>query len=466
MKNEIELEELALCYIMQRGSVELFGEQHFTEERQYLYCLFDKTLAKYGVIEPTFCKMAANELHDEILSHVRQNYPQLISVPLYQFEQLFETAYNPNHVIKGDAARTLVPQLSALDKERQYQKAVQILYDRVVKGGEYTPLDDVIELERFTTSADYRAKDFTERYDNYKNEEPAQIITTGEPWLDDKASIMKGNITVIAGDTGSMKTTSALWLIIKILQANPTYKAVFFEKEMPIADIMSKVISFFTKVPTGDIIRDKAFGTDAMDQIFAGTHVMDSDGVKRSEICISILKRLKLVDTNEFNTIEDMLNFIEAEEADIWCLDFLTQMFGDAENASAFNYKVMSGMNKIKRIVQRTGSTGIILCQLKKGTVEHRLLKVPLLDDMEWSGTIKQLANSVFMTFYPNMYYKEHLKGDERQYFYLINQKNRFGSKYNIPFIAFPATNTLQQPPDETAMTWLNGHITKFSQYS
>lgn len=459
MKHEIELEELALCYIMQRGSVELFGEQHFTEERQYLYCLFDKTLAKYGVIEPTFCKMAANELHDEILSHVRQNYPQLLTVPLYQFEQLFETAYNPNHVIRGDAARTLVPQLSALDKERQYQKAVQQLYDRVVKGGEYTPLDDVIELERFTTSTDYHAKDFTERYDNYKNEEPAQIITTGEEWLDKNTSILKGNITVIGGDTGSMKTTTALWLIVKILQANPTYKAVFFEKEMPIADIMSKVISFFTKVPTSDIIRDKATGTDAMDLILNGKH-------QHSEVCISILKRLKLVDTNEFDTIEDMLNFIDGEQADIWCLDFLTQMFGDAENASAFNFKVMSGMNKIKRIVQRTGSTGIILCQLKKGTVEHRLLKVPLLDDLEWSGTIKQVATSVFMTYYPNLYYKEHLDEAEQQYFYLVNQKNRFNSKYTVPFIAFPAVNTLQQPPNGEAMKWLNGHITKLSQYS
>lgn len=466
MKHEIELEELALCHIIQRGNAELFSEQHFTEERQYLFCLLERTQAKYGIISDTFCKMTAEQQHDDILAHVRQNYPQLLTVPFHILEPIFETANDVFKTIKDNAARQLVPLLAGLDRERQYQKAVQLLHDRVIKGGEYTPLDDVIELEKFTTSTDYHAKDFTERYDNYKNEEPAQIITTGEPWLDDKASIMKGNITVIAGDTGSMKTTSALWLIIKILQANPTYKAVFFEKEMPIADIMSKVISFFTKVPTGDIIRDKAFGTDAMDEIFAGTHKMDSDGVKRSEICISILKRLKLVDTNEFNTIEDMLNFIEAEQADIWCLDFLTQMFGDAENASAFNYKVMSGMNKIKRIVQRTGSTGIILCQLKKGTVEHRLLKVPLLDDMEWSGTIKQLANSVFMTFYPNMYYKEHLKGDEKQYFYLINQKNRFGSTYNIPFIAFPATNTLQQPPDETAMTWLNGHITKFSQYS
>lgn len=456
MKNDPELEELALCYIMQRGTVELFSEQHFTEERQYLFCLLQRTMDKYKCLDSTFCNMMAEQDHDDILHKVRQNYPQVLAVPFYTLEPIFQTANDVNNTIKQDAARSLVPLLSSMDKQRSYEKAVQVLYDRV-KRGEYTPLDDVIELEKFTTSTDYEAKDFIQRYDNYKNEEPAQIITTGEPWLDDKASIIKGNITVIAGDTGSMKTTSALWLIIKILQANPTYKAVFFEKEMPIADIMSKVISFFTKVPTGDIIANKTYGTDAMDKMLAGQH-------SQSDVCISILQRLKLVDTNEFDTIEDMLNFIESEQADIWCLDFLTQMFSDAENASAFNYKVMTGMNKIKRIVQRTGSTGIILCQLKKGTVEHRLLKVPLLDDMEWSGTIKQLANNVYMTFYPQMYYSN-LTGDERQYFYLINVKNRFGSRYKIPFIAFPAVNTLKQPENNEPNAWLDAYITKFSQF-
>lgn len=458
MNRDIDLEELALCFMLQTGSVELFSEQHFTEERQYLFCLFEKVIEKYGCLNDTFCKILSPQIHDEILHHVRQNYPQVLTVPLHIFDQLFATANDVSQTIKPDAARSLVPILSSFDKKRSYETAVIDLYNRVVKNHEYSPLDDVIELEKFTTSTEYSAKDFTERYDNYKNEEPAQIISTGEPWLDDKTSILKGNITVIAGDTGSMKTTSALWLIIKILQANPTYTAVFFEKEMPIADIMSKIISFFTKVPTGDIIANKEYGTVAMDKILSGEH-------QYSDIAVSILKRLKLVDTNEFNTIEDMLNFIESEKADIWCLDFLTQMFGDAENASAFNYKVMTGMNKIKRIVQRTGSTGIILCQLKKGTVEHRLLKVPLLDDMEWSGTIKQLANSVFMTFYPNMYYANNLQGDQRQYFYLINQKNRFGSKYNIPFIAYAATNTLKQPEDGKAAEWLNAHITKLSQY-
>lgn len=456
---DIDLEELALCFMLQSGSVELFSEQHFTEERQYLYCLFEKVIEKYNCLNDTFCKILSPQIHDEILHHVRQNYPQVLTVPLHIFDGLFAQANDLlNNFIRPDAARSLVPILSSFDKKRSYETAVANLYQRVVKNHEHTPLDDVIELEKFTTSTEYWAKDFTERYDNYKNEEPAQIISTGEPWLDDKTSILKGNITVIAGDTGSMKTTTALWLIIKILQANPTYTAVFFEKEMPIADIMSKIISFFTEVPTGDIISNKIYGTDPMDEILKGNH-------KYSDIAVSILKRLKLVDTNEFNTIEDMLNFIESEKADIWCLDFLTQMFGDAENASAFNYKVMTGMNKIKRIVQRTGSTGIILCQLKKGTVEHRLLKVPLLDDMEWSGTIKQLANSVFMTFYPNMYYANNLEGDQRQYFYLINQKNRFGSKYNIPFIAHAATNRLKQPPDGKAAEWLNAHITKLSQY-
>ena len=256
MKNDPELEELALCYIMQRGTVELFSEQHFTEERQYLFCLLQRTMDKYKCLDSTFCNMMAEQDHDDILHKVRQNYPQVLAVPFYTLEPIFQTANDVNNTIKQDAARSLVPLLSSMDKQRSYEKAVQVLHDRV-KRGEYTPLDDVIELEKFTTSTDYEAKDFIQRYDNYKNEEPAQIITTGEPWLDDKASIIKGNITVIAGDTGSMKTTSALWLIIKILQANPTYKAVFFEKEMPIADIMSKVISFFTKVPTGDIIANK-----------------------------------------------------------------------------------------------------------------------------------------------------------------------------------------------------------------
>jgi len=287
----------------------------------------------------------------------------------------------------------------------------------------------------------------------YREMEGSQIISLGDEFLDSKTSFLKGNITAIAGDTASLKTTSALWFVIKMLIANPTYTAIFFEKEVPINDIITSIISFFTRVNKSEIIRDKEVGIRAIEQYLNGNH---PDG--RSAIVIDILSRLKLVATTEFGSIEDMANYIEAEKPDIFVLDFLTQMF-EGTTASDLNIQVMNGGNKLKRIVHKTGAAGIILCQLKKNTVEQRLLKIPSIDDMEWSGTIKQIAASIFMTFFPKLYYEKSMEEKERSYFYLCCKKNRYEQTYEIPFKASPGINRLDKPENEKVQKWLDNHI-------
>jgi hypothetical protein len=111
---------------------------------------------------------------------------------------------------------------------------------------------------------------------------------------------------VLGGDTASLKTTSALWLVLQILKNNPTYTAIFFEKEMPIADIINKIISWVLQRDIKDVLYDNESCIKQMDDVLAGNH-------KHSAVIIDLLKRLKLVSPNQFDSIEDILNYVQSE---------------------------------------------------------------------------------------------------------------------------------------------------------
>jgi len=454
MKNnpmvDIDYEEMALCAIVQKQNHSNWDESLFTEERRYMYSLMEACMKEYSSIN----EITASILHKKMEAELLQRIPKEerpFSVPSTYIDDIFKKA--AEFYINEKLYTTLLPILKEKSNQRGYEVALGVAQRRV-REGDFDILADMVEFERFCTATDFRGRTFVERFEEYINTEHSQVVRTGIATIDENTAILKGNIIVIGGDTGSMKTTSALWLIIQILITNPEYKAVFFEKEMPIEDIMVKLIAFFTGVSVTDIILDKTLGIDAMRPYLTDTE---------HRVVLDVLDRLKLVGPNEFDSVKDMLNFIEAEKADIWCLDYLTQLFTLGKHKD-FNMAVMEGINELKKIVQMTGSTGIVLCQLKKGTVENRMLKIPQLDDLEWSGDVKKLANSVLMTFYPQRYLKN-LTGIENNYFYLVSKKNRFGMDFSIPLIAYPEVNRFDIPTKLSARDWLEAHIRKMSQY-
>lgn len=254
-------------------------------------------------------------------------------------------------------------------------------------------------------------------------------FTTGIEILDKEfGGLHKGNLLSIAGDTGSMKTMISVWLCLKILERNPGYKCLYFEKEMPAKDIGRRLISKLLKMPQTEIMKAQS---DEQKSELAG---QVSDGLSNDINTFKILDRFVVVPADYFNSPMDMLRYIENYKPDIWCLDFLTQLgSGDSSDTSGYTKFTMDVANKLKAYANHTDTLGIILNQVKKG-VRERKNKLITLDDIEWSSTISQVSAYIFATLYPSNY----INTKHKDYYYLHCLKSRFSTKPTLCFHASP----------------------------
>jgi len=277
------------------------------------------------------------------------------------------------------------------------------------------------------------------------------IFLTGIKSIDTKLNgLAKGNMMSIAGDTGSMKTMVSLWFCMSILQANPKFKCLYFEKEMPVKDVARRLAANLTGISISDMMKD-ANKDDNKAAIVS--ELSNSPDAK------SILDRLLIVPNNAFSTVSDMFKYIESYKADIWCLDFLTQL--GAENPdNDFNRFTMAQAAMLKNVIIETDTFGIVLNQIKKSSARSRKNKIPIMDDIEWSGTISQYSAYIFSTFFPSLYYEDAPK----DYFYLYGLKNRHHKPVNIDLFTSPAYCQFTDPPKQEAPlveSWLQQYIFK-----
>jgi len=261
----------------------------------------------------------------------------------------------------------------------------------------------------------------------------------------------KGNIMGIFGDTGSMKTMASFWMMIKILETNPTFIAVYFEKEMPIKDLARRLVSYCMGVDTHAIMQ---LETDEDKSIF-GDQILEFFHENKSKH--DLMKRFHLVPRNMFSTSADMVEYVKYYKADIWCLDFMTMLFESNEGLNE-NTFIIKEMGILKDLVDRTNTLGIILGQLKQDTVETRNNKIPKMSDMEWGKQLKQYAAYMFATFYPSNYYDRAVPDE---FFYLIGTKTRNGKKMTIPLEAKPGLCRFEEAEFNTRkpmLDWLSSY--------
>jgi replicative DNA helicase len=263
-----------------------------------------------------------------------------------------------------------------------------------------------------------------------------------------------GNLMSIAGDTGTQKTRSSLWLLIQILKANPTFKAVYFEKEMPIKDIGRLCVAYFFNVKNDDIIRATAEQRKQIEEVI--------EKFSEREDFKQVIERLTVISPNEFSTVADMWRIVEETKANVWVLDYMSLLDGDSTTSSDKAYTVMSNAKKLKDMVHQTGTFGIILNQLNKRTVEGRHNKIPMLDDIEWSSDIKKLSAYVLATFYPSQYYPTL----NPSWFFLVSLKNRDKKNYYVPLLCHPEYSRFEEHRTEQskqlADLWMQDYVSTF----
>lgn len=277
---------------------------------------------------------------------------------------------------------------------------------------------------------------------------------TGIAQIDDEmGGLCKGNIMSISGDSGTMKTMISLWMVLKMLKANPNFKAIYFEKEMPVKEIGKRILAQLLKVPQKTLMYASVEKQDEIANALLNKAAED-------EYIMGILTdRLIVVPNNKFETAADMVDIIKYYQCDIWCLDFLT-MLGEESNKDYYTF-LKEQMGVFKNTVIQTNSLGIILGQLKQSSVDGRANKIPLRQDIEWGSKLKQYSAYMYSAFFPSLYYDSDVVPES--YYYLIAQKDRHSKPKDLYFEAIPELCDFVEPVlDFSSMKdWLHAYRTR-----
>ncbi len=260
---------------------------------------------------------------------------------------------------------------------------------------------------------------------------------TGIDDIDEGGGLALGNMLVLSGDTGSMKTMITLWMSLSILN-NTEYRVGYFEKEMLPRDIVRRVISNISGKSLNEVM---SMGVKEYERLHEETYEKHK----------GILDRFVIVPNDVFDNVLDMAKIIENEGINVFVLDFFTQLGQDRMDRD-FTTFTMAQSNMLKEMINTTNTLGIVITQLRKNSARSRFNKIPQLDDIEWSGSISQYASYVYSTFYPKLYYE---KMSDR-YFYLINGKNRHNAVKDVCLYAYPSHCNFLEPESSEKIGMLN----------
>lgn len=256
---------------------------------------------------------------------------------------------------------------------------------------------------------------------------------TGIPKIDKNiGGLATGNILSLVGHTGSMKTMISVWTILRILEVNPDFTALYFEKEMPVQDITRRLIARLTHKPVDQILMlEGSEQGQLVDTVLEYTNKFLNKDVNTPKL-MNLLSRFRIVPNTQFDTASDMLMWLEKYKPNVWCLDFMTQL-GQRKKKTDFNAFIQDEINTLKDITTSTNTFGMILHQPKKG-VDSRADKRLNIDDIEWSGVISQVSAYIWSTYFPSKYYPS----VPENYYFLQTLKNRHGKSLILSFDANP----------------------------
>jgi replicative DNA helicase len=347
-----------------------------------------------------------------------------------------------------------VPESTTVEEYESYRR---ILTDKAQKRTVYFQAEEVIQsilegndqlvvalnaaLTFGDISTNSQIKTNQELLENVLNQAEDYVIDTGYDAINKFiGGFTRGNIQIIAGDSGHLKTTLALDQALRIATRNPTFKVGVFSKEMLSEELIQKWLSRELQLPMSKIIRKE----------------YDPEDAKRIMNSLDIFKnnRIKFISPDSFRGVSDIIKMQMAERFDVWYLDYLQllEFAKAAGTGSDYNVQIAENMKALKQLAVASRSCGILLSQVKKG-VELRSIKKPSISDIEWSGLIKQLAQYIFFSYYPCKYYPGDFETDR---YYLLGEKTRFASLFTYPLSINPEIGLFQEiHSHEVRLEWV-----------
>jgi len=408
-----------------------------TPESSFLYYFTDSIIKKYGVLDDTSYLRAREFLHTETLDAIKSKHGPKTEILHNELYEKFDVELN--HVL-----RDMVQNKSGLDA--MYSRRTTDLRDTILSI--YNQEQFVYSLSKAQSIIKAGGR-VEEAYLEIKvPEPPSEIITSfeqqakvilskkiGKPIyttieaIDGNGGIERGNVIAVGGDTGVMKTRLCTWLCLEMLYYDSSLKCVYFQREMTKRQQFYLVCQYVLSLSYKDV--------RAMSDEFLEAKLSEvEDPAMRSA-----LDRFIMLDSEDFMSAEDIYHEVQRHKPDIWVVDFLTMMISGNESSDT-NLAVYQLTDNLKETAKRTDSVGILVSQIKKGTVEARSCKMPRPDDLEWSGRLKHVCANIFMVFYPN-YYDYNV---DNSYYIIEEGKSRFAGRAYIYLNAAPWVGKFNRP--------------------
>lgn len=294
---------------------------------------------------------------------------------------------------------------------------------------------------------------------------------TGIPVIDNKMlALIKGNITSIVGMSGGMKTYFTMWLLLNILETNPDFIGLYFEKEMPAKEIGRRLLSWMIKESNMKILLDSIDNHDeALEYYEKEIENKYKDKIEDT------LERFKVIPNYMFDNPYDMLKQIELYNADTWVLDYMTQINSSNVSASSsYNIKVMEAVNSLKQYSNDTESHGIIINQISKPQSDSKDKRITNAKDIEWSKNIENVSTNIWSLFYPWKHKEDFINlswvketGYDKRFYYILDLKNRnTGNNNTIMLKAVPEHARFEELTDiesENAKLFYKRYVREFN---
>lgn len=233
---------------------------------------------------------------------------------------------------------------------------------------------------------------------------PWPLRTMRKFWL----GMTRKELVVVAGRPGTGKTTLSTWLAWQWVKAG--YKVCVFEKEMPAARVIQKIILDMTGPDiTGDTIRNGNLTDDQRQEI-----------TKATEEFVRLAQENFLL-YDDIYTVSEMEAVIAKHRPDIVIDDFIqfTDMSGLDGNRSDQIRQVAA---TYKHIAKEYNCAFLVLAQMNR-TVEQRDDHRPRQSDLAESGALEQIAADIVFLHWEHKY-DRNVPKDELEILY---EKARYG---------------------------------------
>ncbi len=207
-----------------------------------------------------------------------------------------------------------------------------------------------------------------------------------------------GQMITIAGRPSMGKSAAALYFAYQAIRNN-TGATVFFSAEMPVEDVIRRLLALETGINLGDLINSN-FDERDLDQI-----------ERAAELFFSLTddRRFFIDDTPpkelSFASIEATLKKaqIQCEHINLIAVDYL-QLISGFGNGNA-HQEVSKWSKYFKGLAKKYHCPLLLVSQLSR-SVENRQDKRPLLSDLRESGAIEEDSDMV-MLLYREDYYQD-----------------------------------------------------------